>query len=66
MYIHVRISNDFVYVQIIFKAHSGCSAQVTKLCDFGDFNRLILPPYAVFVPNLALWRRMSNEATTTS
>ncbi|CAB4002676.1 diacylglycerol kinase theta isoform X4, partial [Paramuricea clavata] len=42
-------------------AHSGCYGHVTKQCDYGDFNHLMLPPSAVSLPNLALWRRMSNE-----
>ena len=42
-------------------AHSGCYRQIKEQCDFGDFRRLLLPPYAVSLPNLAVWKKMSNE-----
>ncbi|XP_028405836.1 diacylglycerol kinase theta-like [Dendronephthya gigantea] len=42
-------------------AHSGCYVEINKHCDFGKFSHLILPPYAVSLANIALWRRMSSE-----
>lgn len=46
---------------ISYKAHSGCYDEIDKHCDFGKFSHLMLPPFAVSLANIALWRRMSKE-----
>ncbi|XP_046839229.1 diacylglycerol kinase theta-like [Xenia sp. Carnegie-2017] len=47
-------------------AHSGCYRRITSSCDFGYFNHLMLPPYALSIPNLAVWRKMTHEVKKTS
>ena len=44
-----------------FKAHSGCFCHLPKQCNFGYMHRLILPPYAVSVPNIQLWSSCSRS-----
>ncbi|KAJ7358722.1 hypothetical protein OS493_022166 [Desmophyllum pertusum] len=40
-------------------AHSSCHYVLPKECGFGYLHKLVLPPYAVSMPNIALWSSCS-------
>ncbi|KAM7435763.1 hypothetical protein ABFA07_014370 [Porites harrisoni] len=42
-------------------AHSSCHLMLPKECGFGYLHKLVLPPYAVSMPNLTLWSSCSQK-----
>ena len=37
------------------QVHAGCQSNINQWCNFGNFNRLVLPPFCVSVANIPLW-----------
>ncbi|XP_027044816.1 diacylglycerol kinase theta-like isoform X2 [Pocillopora damicornis] len=42
-------------------AHSSCQFMLPKECGFGYLHKLLLPPYAVSMPNVTLWSSCSES-----
>ncbi|XP_078382985.1 diacylglycerol kinase theta-like isoform X2 [Oculina patagonica] len=42
-------------------AHSSCHYMLPRECGFGYLHKLVLPPYAVSMPNIALWSSCSQS-----
>lgn len=42
-------------------AHSSCHFMLPKECGFGYLHKLVLPPYAVSMPNITLWSSCSQR-----
>ncbi|CAH3015343.1 unnamed protein product [Porites evermanni] len=47
-------------------AHSSCHLMLPKECGFGYLHKLVLPPYAVSMPNLTLWSSCSQKRSRTA
>lgn len=43
------------------QAHSSCQFMLPKECGFGYLHKLLLPPYAVSMPNVTLWSSCSES-----
>lgn len=43
------------------QAHSSCHYMLPKECGFGYLQKLVLPPYAVSMPNTTLWSSCSQN-----
>lgn len=43
------------------QAHSSCHYMLPKECGFGYLHKLVLPPYAVSMPNTTLWSSCSQN-----
>ena len=43
------------------QAHSSCHHMLPKECGFGYLHKLVLPPYAVSMPNTTLWSSCSQN-----
>ena len=49
------------FCSIFTQAHSSCHLMLPKECGFGYLHKLVLPPYAVSMPNLTLWSSCSQK-----